>query len=282
MLRILITGGKGFIASHLANNLSSEFKIFSPGRDELDLLDSDAVYTYLENNNFDVIIHAATYDAVPPHSQKDPSKILEYNLRMFFNLVRCKIFYSKFIYFGSGAEYSRENWIPNMPESYFDTYVPSEQYSFSKYLMTKYTLYNHNIYNLRLFCVFGKGEDHKVRIISSIYHDILHNDKIIIRQNRKYDFIYIDDLIKVVRWFIYNSPQHNVFNVCSGQPVDFITIANKLSVITKTNKPVIVEDDVQGPEYSGNNKLLLSTLQYFKFMDINKSLRLFHASMQRM
>src|SRR3989339_2059091 len=168
MKKILITGGYGFIAKNLLEQLGEEYNIFSYNRQQLDLLDSSKVLAVIKKSKFDVIIHTATYDAAPKHSKKDPSKVLENNLRMFFNIVRCKDYFGKMIYFGSGAEFDRKNWIPEMTESYFDQHVPSNQYGFSKYLMTKYTALNSNIYNLRLFGVFGKYDDWRYRFIPNI------------------------------------------------------------------------------------------------------------------
>ncbi len=154
MKKILITGGGGFIARNLAEQLSTEYLISASKRYELDLLDTEKVMSYIKKEIFDVIIHCATYDAAPVNTTKDPSKVLEYNLKMFFNIARCKDYFGKLIYFGSGAEYGRENWIPKMNENYFDKHVPADQYGFSKYIMTKYTLVCDNIINLRLFCGF--------------------------------------------------------------------------------------------------------------------------------
>ena len=96
------------------------------------------VYNFVKNEQFDVVIHTATYDAAPKNSLKDPAKVLENNLRMFFNIVRCQDYFGKMIYFGSGAEFGRENWKPKMKEVYFDQHIPEDQYGFSKYIMTKY------------------------------------------------------------------------------------------------------------------------------------------------
>jgi dTDP-4-dehydrorhamnose reductase len=51
-VRILVTGGNGYIAKSIANSLWEKYHILSPGREELDLLDSKSVDTLkkLENN----------------------------------------------------------------------------------------------------------------------------------------------------------------------------------------------------------------------------------------
>jgi GDP-L-fucose synthase len=273
-MKILITGGNGFIAKNLFEQLNrNEYTVSSCNSTELNLLDSLKVHDFLKSNQFDVIIHAATYDAAPKHSIKDKSKVLEYNLKMFFNITRCKNYFDKMIYFGSGAEYGRENWTPKMKEDYFDQYVPSDQYGFSKYIMTKYVQLNNNIYNLRLFGVFGKYDDWRTRFISDACCHAVLNLPIRINQNMFFDHIYIDDLVRIVKWFINNKPRKNIYNVCSGEVYDRKTLAKKIIEISCKNLEVIIETEGLGKEYSGDNSLLLKELKDFKSSPIDKSIK---------
>jgi len=273
MMKILITGGNGFIAKSLFEQLNIEQTVLSLNRKDLDLLDSSKVFDYIKSNQFDVIIHTATYDAAPKHSTKDPTKVLENNLKMFFNIARRKDDFGKMIYFGSGAEYSRENWIPKMKEDYFDQHVPVDQYGFSKYIMTKYTQLSSNIYNLRLFGVFGKYDDWRTRFIPNACCRAVLNLPIRINQNVFFDFIYIGDLIKIVNWFIKNKPQKNVYNVCTGNVSDFKILAEKIIKISGKKLNINIKTEGLGREYSGDNSLLLKELQNFKFTPIDNSIK---------
>lgn len=272
-MKILITGGNGFIAKNLFEQLRDQYKILSLNSKDLNLFESQKVFDYLKLNRFDVVIHAATYDAAPKHSLKDPKKVLENNLKMFFNIARCKEYFGKMIYFGSGAEFGRENWIPKMKESYFDKHVPLDQYGLSKYIMTKYALNCKNIYNLRLFAVFGKYEDWRVRLISNICHNVVKNFPVVIEQNKYYDFMFIDDLVKIIKWLIENNPKNNVYNACSGKTVDFKTIAEKIIKLSDKNLNIKIKKKGFGKEYSGDNNLLLDELKNFKFTPIDKSIK---------
>lgn len=272
-MKILITGGSGFIARNLFEQLNNKYTVLALNSKELDLLDSQKVFNYIKNNSFNVIIHTATYDAAPKHSVKDPSKVLENNLRMFFNIARCKSYFGKLIYFGSGAEFSRENWIPKMGEDYFGRYVPQDQYGFSKYIMAKYAQLNDNIYNLRIFAVFGKYEDWRVRFISNACHNVILNQPIRINQNVFFDFMCIEDLVRIVRWFIDNKPKNNIYNVCTSKVVDLKTIAEKIVEISGRNPGIQIATPGIGKEYSGNNSLLLSELKDFEFTPIDKSIK---------
>jgi UDP-glucose 4-epimerase len=108
-MRLLITGGSGFIGRNLAEQLASTYEVLAHSSAELDLLNEQAVRDYLDVHRFDVIVHAATTRsnrrlAAPPDR-------LERNCRMFFNLVRNLVpnqeRFEKMIHFGSGAEYDR-------------------------------------------------------------------------------------------------------------------------------------------------------------------------------
>ncbi len=272
-MKILITGGNGFIARNLFEQLDSEYAVLSLNRKELNLLDSLRVFNCIKSNQFDVIIHTATYDAAPKFSTKDPAKVLENNLKMFFNIARCKDYFDKMICFGSGAEFGREYWIPKMKENYFDRYVPMDQYGFSKYIMTKYTQLNSNIYNLRLFAVFGKYDDWRYRFIPNACANAVSNLPIVINQNVIFDFLYIDDLIKIVKWFVNNKPKKNVYNVCTGKVYDSKTLAEKIIKISSKNLDIITKTEGPGREYSGDNSLLLNELKDFEFTSIDESIK---------
>lgn len=271
--KIFITETSGFIARSLFEQLNIEYNVLSLRRKELDLLDSLKIFDYIKSNQFDVIIHTATYDAAQKYSTKDPSKVLENNLKMFFNIVRCKDYFDKMIYFGSGADFSREYWIPKMKEDYFDQHVPVDQYGFSKYIMTKYTQLNSNIYNLRLFGVFGKYDDWRYRFISNACCKAVLNLPIVINQNKVFDFLYVEDLIKIVKWFIDSKPKKNVYNLCTGKVYDFKIIAEKIIRITGKRLEIVLKTENLGIEYSGDNSLLLSELNNFKFTPIDEAIK---------
>lgn len=271
--KILLTGGEGFIAKNILEQLKDDYDIASIDIKNLDLLDSAKVFDYLKNNKFDTIIHAANYDASTKFTLNDPAKVLENNLRMFFNIARCKNYFNKMIYFGSGAEFGRENWVSKMKESDFDKNAPKDQYGFSKYIMTKYAQLNNGIYNLRLFGVFGKYEDFRYRFISNACCRAVMNMPIIINQNTHFDYLHIDDLARVVKWFIDNEPKNKVYNVCLGQVYDLKTIAEKIIKISGKDLKIEIKNPGINREYSGDNSLLTAELSNFKFSSIDDKIR---------
>ena len=257
MIKILITGGNGFIAKSITESLKNSYSIISCNRNDLDLLDDYAVLKFIKNHSFDTIIHCATYDAAPEFTTKDPKLVLNNNLRMYFNLARCNSYFNKMLYFGSGAEFSRQHWIPKMQEQYFNMNVPSDPYGYSKYIMNQHAQSSHNIYNLRLFGLFGKYDDWRYRFISNACCKALLDMPINMRQNARFDYMYIDDLIKIVNWFITNKPKHHDYNVCTGEVYDYISIAKSIIKISNKNLDINIEREGIRDEYSGNNNRLM-------------------------
>lgn len=269
--KILVTGSTGFIGKNLTEQLQLSYDISSPTSKQLNLLDENQVKKYLLKNKFDVILHCATHNGTKV-SNKDLSLVFKNNLKMFFNLARCNNLYKKMFYFGSGAEYDSRNYVPKMKEGYFDTNVPVDDYGFSKYIMAKHIKNIPNIYDLRLFGVYGKYEDWRIRFISQSICQVINNKDIIINQNVFFDYLYIDDLAKIIKLLIEKKtiPQH--INVCTGKIIDLISLAKIVIDISGKKLKIKIKEKGLKKEYGGNNNKLLKAIGNFKFIPIEQSI----------
>jgi GDP-L-fucose synthase len=265
-MRLLVTGGNGFIARNIKdfykNVSSSDIVLYTPTRIEMDLLDIVSVEREIISFKPDVVIHTATYDAVPTHYNKDPNKVLDNNLRMFLNIEKCKHLYGRLINLGTGAEFDRSHWKPKMKEEDFGNYIPQDPYGFSKYITCKIADQRDNILHLRLFAVFGKYEDWRVRFLSNAICRNIYDMPIRINQNRVFDFLHIDDFIQILDHFIRHRPNHNIMNICSGNTYDFIDLANLIHDISKKHTGNVILTGGLGSEYSGDNTLMSSEHQF--------------------
>ena len=60
MKRILITGAEGFIGRNLSEYLKGFYEIFATNHHDLELLNTDRVRDFIEDNKIDIIVHSAS------------------------------------------------------------------------------------------------------------------------------------------------------------------------------------------------------------------------------
>ena len=268
-MRILVTGGSGFIGRNLAEQLASTYEVLAPSSADLDLLKDRDVRDYLDEHRCDVVVHAATTRS--NRRVAAPPDLLDRNCRMFFNLARNADRFGKMIHFGSGAEYDRTGLPPLVKEEYFDTRVPADAYGFSKYICAKYIERSERIVDLRLFGVFGPYEDYTVRFISNACCRALKGLPIVLRQDVLFDYLYVGDLVPITRWFIENDARHKAYNVCTGRPIALTELARIVAEISGQGPRISVLQDGMGGEYAGDNSRLATELGQHQFQTARSS-----------
>ena len=283
-MRILITGGSGFIGRHLAEQLAGTYEVSAPSSAELDLLNEQEVREYLDARRFDVIVHTATTRS--NRRLAAPPDLLDRNCRMFFNLIRNQGRFGKMIHFGSGAEYDKTGLPARVKEDYFDTRVPRDALGFSKYICAKHIERSDRIVNLRLFGVFGAYEDYTVRFISNACCRALRGLPIVLRQDIVFDYLYVKDLVKLTMWFIENDARRKAYNACTGRPVAISELARVIARVSAQvsgrNPGVSVLTEGIGPEYSADNSRMLTEMGGgYRFWDLEASIRDLYAWYER-
>lgn len=263
--RVFITGGTGFIGRNLVEQLAGKYQILAPSHHDLDLLNEDVVKSFLQTQKIDVVIHCATK---PGHrNAPDPSELIYNNTRMFFNLARNEEHYGKIILLTSGAVYDMRHYQPKMREEYFDFHVPVDETGYSKYLCAKYAERLGKVIELRPFGVFGKYEDWQIRFISNMICKALFDLPLTIKQNRRFDYIHVDDLIKVIHYFIEHESRYCAYNVTPDHSIELKTLAEKVLEISKKNLEIRIGIPEMGGEYSGSNERLKSEFPEIKEMN---------------
>lgn len=258
-MKILITGTNGFVGRNLKEYFQARYEdLHCPKRQELDLLDSEAVWEYVTARQLDVVIHCAV-----------SLLSVEHNLKMYFNLERCTSSLRKLLCVGSGAEYDLRYYTPKMKEGYFGKHIPAEIYGFSKYVIAKDIETKHrNIYNLRVFGIYGKYEDFRRRFISNNICRVLSGMNISIRKNMYFDYLNVDDFSRIVDMFVNKQPSDWSYNICTGKSVDLVTLATIIRAVHGKDVDIVVKEDGLGPEYSGDNSRFLQDFGDFKFKAI--------------
>lgn len=270
-MKVLILGSGGFVGRNLKEYLSScdGYTLLCPRHNELDLLDEYAVRDYLAANYPDVVINAAVCKNPKYFSSQTPMTELEQDIRMFFNLEKYHAYYGKMLYFGSGAEFDKRCDICGVNEGEYVNGIPANDYGLAKYVIGRAIENSKNIYNMRLFGLFGKYENWKTTFISGACCKAIKNLPITIRQNVYFDYLYIDDFCRIIKWFVDNEPKHHSYNICSGRKIDLVTIAETVKRLSGNNVPIYVCQEGLGREYTADNTRLKNENCAFALTDFD-------------
>jgi nucleoside-diphosphate-sugar epimerase len=266
-MKILITGGNGNIAKIIKNKLSYLYDITNLGRTELNILSYEDVKSYLEINEFDILIHTAIIGG--RRTKDDPEDTVEKNVEMFDNLMKFSDRFKMIINFDSAAIYDRSTDILNRSENELKT-IPEDKYGKSKYLIYQKSLEYKNVYNLRLFNIFHANEE-KDRFIKACF--IARNDNTIltINEDKYFDFFYELDFIKVIKYYIRNYPNlEKTVNLCYEKKYKLSEIA-KLIINNHDNIKIIKPISINN--YTGSNNLLKK--YNIEFLGLEESLEIY-------
>ena len=271
---ILLTGVEGFIGKSFKAFFQSDkrFQVFSPTKSELDLREHGQVKNYIDRIKPGYILHLATSEAI---DKKYEDTVCEDNLRMFFNLHRVCKPETKLFNFTSGSDFSRGAWREGMEEEYFDSDVPRDPHSYSKYTITKYirAVDSPNLVNLRLFGVFGALEDYRFKFISNTIAKTLVGLPIIINQNACFHYLYIKDLFNIVISLLDADLKYNEFNICPCESIELLEIAKIVGKLAHKEMDVKILTPGMGTVYTGNNNRLVSQIPEICFSSYQDSIK---------
>lgn len=217
-MRITVTGGAGFIGSHLVDRLiedghtvqvidnlytgNKEFVHSKAQFIELDIRDPK-LYSVLEEFRPDYIFHEAAQTEVST-SMSDPMLDCDINLMGLINLLNAavKLDVKKFLMPSSAAVYGNLDTLP-LNEGMIGN--PSSFYGLTKLTTEHYLRIYHEAFGLPYICyrysnVFGprQGNGGEGGVISIFAKAIVQGSPIIIYGDGKQtrDFIYVDDVVE--------------------------------------------------------------------------------------
>lgn len=231
-MRILITGGNGYIAKSIHSYLNSKYEVTTVRRTDFDLTDPHETLKYFSNKYFDVVIHCAVTGG--SRLKEESWRDLDNNLKMYYNLLNCKNKFSKLIHFGSGAE----------------TNAPETPYGLSKRVIANSITEQDNFYNIRIYGVFDENELN-TRFIKANIKRYINKEPIIVYQDKYMDFFYMKDLISLVEFYILNNDLPKEID-CSYITVHTLSdIANMINQLSDYKVNIIIENKEMGKSYIG-------------------------------
>lgn len=236
-MNILITGGDGFVASNLYKHLKSFHNITLISRKDFDLTISSEVNAFFENKFFDIVFHCAVVGG--SRLKSDSYYEMDNNLKMYYNLHQLKDkHFKKFITFGSGAEIH-------------SSHTP---YGLSKHVIAQSISETENFYNLIIFALFDASEWDS-RFIKANIKRYINKDPLVIHQDKYMDFFYMNDFIKVIKYFIENENCPKSINFSYSQTVKLSGIAEKINNLSDYKVDICIENQEVAPSYCGNYNL---------------------------
>lgn len=276
MKKILLTGGNGYIGKNFLSAYGHKYQINAPSRAQLNLVNSKMVDEFINRTDeIDAILHAANVGGTRNTTYTEQNCLFE-NLMTFRNVFQHASVAKRFIQFGSGAEYAKPLSEDNVSENNIGKTIPLDAYGLSKFLTGQF-LENQQagrFVNMRIFGVFGPDEDYHIRFISNAIVRSLLGLPIVINKNAIFDYVYIDDFLKILTYFIENPAPQISYNITAGQPVSLLDLAEIVRSLTNNNHGIVVKNEGISEIYTGNNARLISFLPpTFTFTPIEDAIK---------
>jgi UDP-glucose 4-epimerase len=281
-MNILVTGGAGFIGSHIVDKLIEKGEgvivvdDLSTGKKEfvnekakfynLDICSKKLSDIFKEEKDIEVVIHQAAQASVI-NSLEEPTFDANVNILGSLNLLECcrKFDVEKIIYASSGgAIYGEPKYLP-MDETH--SINPLSPYGASKYIAEIYIklyqrLYGLKFTNLRYANVYGPRQDPygEAGVIAIFTNKLLKNERPTIfgdgEQTR--DFVYVDDIAESNILSLEKGGDNKSFNIGTGEQTSVNKIFKLLRSITDRNNI----EPIYGKERKG--EVRHSSLDYGK------------------
>jgi ADP-L-glycero-D-manno-heptose 6-epimerase len=284
---LLVTGGAGFIGSNVVaalndagcsdvavcDLLGNDGKWRNLAKRQLaDILPPAELPAWLNGRRLDAVIHLG---AISETTATDGDLVIETNFRLSMRLLDwCTVHPTPFIYASSAATYGdgARGFSDDPQLSALKTLRPMNLYGWSKHLfdiaVAERAARGERLppqwAGLKFFNVFGPNEYHKGAMMSVLarrFDEVKSGRKVelfkshregIADGDQRRDFIYVDDVIRVMMWLLATPSVSGLFNVGTGKARSFedLMLAAYAALGTRPNieyidMPISIRDSYQ-------------------------------------
>ena len=270
MVSVLVTGGAGFIGSHVVDllveqgydiavidDLSHGFRQYVNPRasfHKVDICERKALDDVFKKEKPDYVIHQAAHIDVRK-SLLDPGRDAQINIVGSVNLLECcqRHNIKKFVFASTGGAIYGEP--KNLPAKEATPEMPMSPYGVSKLAFEKYLnmynrLYGLDYVSLRYANVYGPRQDPlgEAGVIAIFTRQLLEGGKPQINGDGKQtrDFVYVGDVAKANLKALKNKTEHKIFNIGTGAQTSVNEIYSILSKKTGSETKANHVNEIQG------------------------------------
>ena len=279
-MKILVTGGAGFIGSHIAeylvqrgddvtvldNLITGSKENLTKISDKINFVNGDIrdhkLLEKLVSDTTGVFHEAALASVQQSFSMKD--EYIDVNVTGTENIFKlAKEYGFKIVYASSSSVYGNPKKIPVKED---DERKPINPYAKTKVdgedLAKKYSEIGVKVIGLRYFNVFGKRQSKEYAGVIKLFLQRIQqkkSPKINGDGLQTRDFVHIDDVVKANVLAMDSDINHRFLNVGSGLPTSVLDLANL--IIEVSGLPL---EPIHGPELSGDVKATQSDIKLIR------------------
>ena len=175
--------------------------------------------------------------------------------------------------------YDKSRNLHKVKESEIGQYIPHDLYGQSKMRIAQSIKKYSDILCLNIFACYGYGEKAN-RFPSYAINQVLNGEDVVINQNAVFDYLFVEDMQKIVEHFIKYEPENKIINISPTKSISLLEIAEIINNFSDKKVNIFVKNKVLCNEYTGDNSLLLSEIPDFQFTTMESGLKKLYLYMQ--